>query len=76
MVGSNSLEVVRNMKRLCLSTAILSQIAAVVVVLSGSIDVLGYPVTIFFICVFLYLSRYSMKQRKLWVKNEIRLIRG
>lgn len=75
MGGSESLEVVRNMKNLCLFTATASLLGAVSVVLSNTVAVLGYPLTIFFVCVFLYLSRYSMKQRKLWVENETRLLK-
>ena len=76
MKGSNSLEVVRNMKNMALFTPIMSLLAAVGVVLSNMEDVLGYPTAFIFVCTFLYLSGYSMKQRGLWTENETRLLEG
>lgn len=74
MGGSNSLEVVRNMKNLCLFTSVGSLLLAIGVVLSNTVEVIGYPLAVFFVCISLYLSGYSMKQRSLWKENETRLL--
>ena len=74
MGGSNSLEVVRNMKNLCSFTAICSLLLGIGVALSNTAEALGYPLAAFFICISLYLSGYSMKQRGLWEANETRLL--
>ena len=74
MDGSNSLEVVRNMKNMCLFTATLSPLVAVGVIQSNIVEVLGLPVTLFFVVILLCFSGYSMKQYKLWAENETRLL--
>lgn len=74
MDGSNSLEVVRNMKNMALFTAMGSFLFAIGVVLSNTAEVLGVPMAVIFVYAFLYLSGYSMKQRSLWIANEARLL--
>lgn len=75
MKGSNSLEVVRNMKNMALFTAVFSFLLTIGIVLSNTTEVLGYPTAVIFVFLSLYLSRYSMKQRSLWVANEKRLLK-
>lgn len=75
MKGSNSLEVVRNMKRMSLFTAVASLVFLVSLVITpGLLATIGPAVLFCFTVISSYLFLYAMKQHALWTANESRLL--
>ena len=76
MNGSDSLEVVRNMKRMSLFTALMSLVLTIGMGIAPDLlATIGTVAYLVFISISTYLFVYSMKQYALWTANETRLVR-